>query len=66
MRTVPHIVWTLILLGAVCIAATLSGVPLLWVGLIGAVMLVRGVMGVADADQKTRFDPPPGATNKPE
>lgn len=47
MRIILYIVGSLILLGALCYAATLIGVPPLWVGVIGAVILGLGIMGAA-------------------
>ncbi len=38
MRIILYIVGSLILLGALCYAATLIGVPPVWVGVIGAVI----------------------------
>lgn len=42
-----YILGSLILLGALCYAATLIGVPPVWVGVIGAVILGLGIMGAA-------------------
>ncbi len=47
MRMILYILGSLILLGAMCYAATLIGVPPVWVGVIGAVMLGLGIMGAA-------------------
>ncbi len=47
MRTILYIVGSLILLGALCYAATLIGIPPVWVGVIGAVILGLGIMGAA-------------------
>lgn len=47
MRLIIYILGSLILLGALCYAATLIGVPPLWVGVMGAVILGLGLMGAA-------------------
>ena len=47
MRIILYILGSLILLGALCYAATLIGVPPVWVGVIGAVILGLGIMGAA-------------------
>lgn len=47
MRIMLYILGSLILLGALCYAATLIGVPPVWVGVIGAVILALGIMGAA-------------------
>ena len=47
MRIILYILGSLILLGAMCYAATLIGVPPVWVGVIGAVLLGLGIMGAA-------------------
>jgi hypothetical protein len=49
MRIIIYILGSLILLGAICYAATLVGVPPVWVGVIGAVILGLGIMGAANA-----------------
>jgi len=56
MRIVLYIIGALILLGAACFAATLVGIPPLWVGIIGAVILGVGIMGAANAGKGTRTD----------
>jgi hypothetical protein len=38
---------SLILAGALCYAATLAGIPPVWVGVIGAVIFALGIMGAA-------------------
>ena len=47
MRIILYIVGSIVLLGALCYAATLIGVPPVWVGVIGAVILGLGIMGAA-------------------
>jgi hypothetical protein len=47
MRIILYILGSIILLGALCYAATLVGVPPLWVGVIGAAILGLGIMGAA-------------------
>jgi hypothetical protein len=47
MRIILYILGSIILLGALCYAATLVGVPSVWVGVIGAVILGLGIMGAA-------------------
>lgn len=47
MRIMLYILGSLILLGALCYAATLIGIPSVWVGVIGAVILALGIMGAA-------------------
>jgi hypothetical protein len=47
MRIILYILGSIILLGALCYAATLVGVPPVWVGVIGAVILGLGIMGAA-------------------
>ncbi|QJE94227.1 hypothetical protein [Luteolibacter luteus] len=47
MRIILYILGSLILLGALCYAATLIGIPPVWVGVIGAVILALGIMGAA-------------------
>jgi len=49
MRIILYIIGAIILLGAACFAATLIGVPPLWVGIIGAVILGLGIMGAANS-----------------
>ncbi len=53
MRMILYILGSLILLGALCYAATLIGVPPVWVGVIGAVMLGLGIMGAARTGSRT-------------
>jgi hypothetical protein len=53
MRIILYIVGSLILLGALCYAATLIGVPSVWVGVIGAVILGLGIMGAARTGTRT-------------
>ncbi len=52
MRIILYILGSLILLGAMCYAATLIGVPPIWVGVIGAVILGLGIMGAARTGSK--------------
>ncbi len=59
MRIILYIIGALILLGAACFAATLVGIPPLWVGIIGAVILGLGIMGAANAGRGTT---PEGST----
>ena len=47
MRIILYILGSLILLGALCYAATLVGVPPVWVGVIGAIIFGLGIMGAA-------------------
>lgn len=47
MRIILYILGSLILLGALCYAATLIGVPPVWVGVIGAIIFGLGIMGAA-------------------
>jgi len=47
MRMILYILGSLILLGAVCYAATLVGIPTVWVVVMGAVILALGIMGAA-------------------
>lgn len=47
MRIMLYILGSLILLGALCYAATLIGIPSVWVGVMGAVILALGIMGAA-------------------
>lgn len=47
MRMILYFVGSLILLGAACYAATLIGVPTVWVGVIGAVILGLGIIGMS-------------------
>jgi hypothetical protein len=47
MRIILYIFGSLILLGALCYAATLVGVPPVWVGVIGAIIFGLGIMGAA-------------------
>jgi len=47
MRIMLYILGSLILLGALCYAATLIGIPPVWVGVMGAVILALGIMGAA-------------------
>jgi hypothetical protein len=47
MRIILYILGSLILLGALCYAATLVGIPPVWVGVIGAVLFGLGIMGAA-------------------
>ena len=54
MRMILYILGSLILLGAMCYAATLIGVPPVWVGVIGAVMLGLGIMGAARTGSRSR------------
>lgn len=56
MRIILYIIGALILLGAACFAATLVGIPPLWVGIIGAVILGLGIMGAANAGRGSRVN----------
>ena len=48
MRIILYIFGSLILLGAICYAATLIGLPQVWVIVIGAVILGLGIIGAAN------------------
>jgi hypothetical protein len=47
MRMIIYILGSLILLGAICYGATMIGVPPVWVGIGGAIILGLGIMGAA-------------------
>lgn len=67
MRIILYILGSLILLGALCYAATLIGVPPVWVGVIGAVILGLGIMGAARTGSRsgtTGSDGPSTVINK--
>jgi hypothetical protein len=66
MRIALYIIGSLILLSAACFAATLIGVPPVWVGVIGAVILGLGIMGAANTGGGSRSKGPDTVINKVE
>lgn len=70
MRIILYILGSLILLGALCYAASLIGVPSVWIGVIGAVILGLGIMGAARTGSRsagsTGTDGPSTVINKVE
>ncbi|MDB6079650.1 MAG: hypothetical protein JWO82_3397 [Akkermansiaceae bacterium] len=53
MRMILYFIGSLIVLGGICYAAILIGVPTVWVGVIGAVILGLGVIGMSRTANST-------------